>query len=143
VIAGVGNYVIENPSDLGNFMIADTKRLVGVLHGCLKTHTPYNEAVAWAHHNTGVCLTSKNLGCLAPCAGRDMTSIRVLAGLSRLSAADRQVTRREPRATRSSGVTPDGASSGNVQKNPERRGTTKLPPAIDSTDKPPPTMPGS
>ena len=24
VIAGVGNYVIENPSDLGNFMIADT-----------------------------------------------------------------------------------------------------------------------
>ncbi len=23
VIAGVGNYVIENPSDLGNFMIAD------------------------------------------------------------------------------------------------------------------------
>ncbi len=25
VIAGVGNYVIENPSDLGNFMIADTR----------------------------------------------------------------------------------------------------------------------
>ena len=23
VIAGVGNYVIENPSDLGNFIIAD------------------------------------------------------------------------------------------------------------------------
>ena len=26
VIAGVGNYVIENPSDLGNFMIADRQR---------------------------------------------------------------------------------------------------------------------
>jgi transposase len=24
-------------------------RLVGILHGCLKTHTPYNEATAWAH----------------------------------------------------------------------------------------------
>jgi transposase len=27
-------------------------RLVGILHGCLKTHTPYNEDTAWAHHNT-------------------------------------------------------------------------------------------
>ena len=27
-------------------------RLVGILHGCLKTHTPYNEAVAWEHHKT-------------------------------------------------------------------------------------------
>jgi len=26
VIAGVGNYVIENPSDLGNFMIADISK---------------------------------------------------------------------------------------------------------------------
>ena len=26
MIAGVGNYVIENPSDLGNFMIADIRR---------------------------------------------------------------------------------------------------------------------
>lgn len=25
-------------------------RLVGVLHGCLKTHTEYNEHTAWAHH---------------------------------------------------------------------------------------------
>jgi transposase len=25
-------------------------RLVGILHGCLKTRTPYNEATAWAHH---------------------------------------------------------------------------------------------
>jgi transposase len=25
-------------------------RLVGILHGCLKTHTPYNEAVAWNQH---------------------------------------------------------------------------------------------
>ena len=24
-------------------------RLVGILHGCLKTRTPYNEATAWAH----------------------------------------------------------------------------------------------
>jgi transposase len=27
-------------------------RLVGLLHGCLKTRTHYNEATAWAHHNT-------------------------------------------------------------------------------------------
>jgi len=26
-------------------------RLVGILHGCLKTHTHYNEATAWSHHN--------------------------------------------------------------------------------------------
>lgn len=25
-------------------------RLVGILHGCLKTGTPYNETTAWAHH---------------------------------------------------------------------------------------------
>ncbi len=25
-------------------------RLVGILHGCLKTHTPYNEAIAWHQH---------------------------------------------------------------------------------------------
>jgi transposase len=27
-------------------------RLVGILHGCLKTHTPYDEHTAWAHHKT-------------------------------------------------------------------------------------------
>jgi transposase len=26
-------------------------RLVGILHGCLKTRTTYNEHTAWAHHN--------------------------------------------------------------------------------------------
>jgi len=25
-------------------------RLVGILHGCLKTHTPYDEAIAWNQH---------------------------------------------------------------------------------------------
>ncbi len=25
-------------------------RLVGILHGCLKTRTLYNETTAWAHH---------------------------------------------------------------------------------------------
>jgi hypothetical protein len=24
-------------------------RLVGILHGCLKTHTTYDEATAWSH----------------------------------------------------------------------------------------------
>ena len=28
-------------------------RLVGILHGCLKTRTPYNEHTAWSHHMTG------------------------------------------------------------------------------------------
>ncbi|MFD5512879.1 hypothetical protein ACFWIB_34725 [Streptomyces sp. NPDC127051] len=27
-------------------------RLVGILHGCLKTRTLYNEATAWSHHAT-------------------------------------------------------------------------------------------
>ncbi|MBB4685443.1 hypothetical protein BJY18_002928 [Amycolatopsis jiangsuensis] len=27
-------------------------RLVGILHGCLKTHTHYNETTAWPHHTT-------------------------------------------------------------------------------------------
>jgi transposase len=27
-------------------------RLVGILHGCLKTRTTYNETTAWAHHTT-------------------------------------------------------------------------------------------
>jgi hypothetical protein len=27
-----------------------SNRLVGILHGCLKTRTPYNEATAWNHH---------------------------------------------------------------------------------------------
>ena len=26
-------------------------RLVGILHGCLKTHTHYDEQTAWSHHN--------------------------------------------------------------------------------------------
>jgi transposase len=26
-------------------------RLVGILHGCLKTRTPYDEATAWSHHS--------------------------------------------------------------------------------------------
>ncbi|HEX6878299.1 MAG TPA: IS110 family transposase, partial [Nocardioidaceae bacterium] len=25
-------------------------RLVGILHGCLKTHTLYDEHTAWSHH---------------------------------------------------------------------------------------------
>ena len=28
-----------------------SNRLVGILHGCLKTRTRYNEHTAWAHHN--------------------------------------------------------------------------------------------
>jgi hypothetical protein len=28
-----------------------SNRLVGVLHGCLRTHTLYDEATAWAHHH--------------------------------------------------------------------------------------------
>src|SRR5271166_4252352 len=27
-------------------------RLVGILHGCLRHHTPYNEHTAWAHRTT-------------------------------------------------------------------------------------------
>jgi hypothetical protein len=29
-----------------------SNRLVGILHGCLKTHTPYDEHTAWPHHHT-------------------------------------------------------------------------------------------
>jgi transposase len=44
-----------------------SNRLVGILHGCLKTRTPYNEHTAWAHHNQdqqAVALTNKIMGCL-------------------------------------------------------------------------------
>ena len=27
-------------------------RLVGILHGCLASHTTYNEATAWAHRTS-------------------------------------------------------------------------------------------
>jgi hypothetical protein len=27
-------------------------RWVGILHGCLKTHTPYDKGTAWAHRHT-------------------------------------------------------------------------------------------
>ncbi|GAA3692523.1 hypothetical protein GCM10022267_91880 [Lentzea roselyniae] len=27
-----------------------SNRLVGILHGCLATHTTYDEATAWGHH---------------------------------------------------------------------------------------------
>jgi hypothetical protein len=27
-------------------------RLVGILHGCLKTRRPYDESTAWSHHAT-------------------------------------------------------------------------------------------
>jgi len=33
-------------------------RLVGVLHGCLRHHTPYNEATAWPHVNTSTTLAA-------------------------------------------------------------------------------------
>ena len=39
-------------------------RLVGILHGCLKTHTTYDEATAWGHHPSRRCLTPKPMGCL-------------------------------------------------------------------------------
>ncbi len=28
-----------------------SNRLVGILHGCLKTRSTYDEHTAWAHHN--------------------------------------------------------------------------------------------
>ena len=43
-------------------------RLVGILHGCLKTGTLYDETTAWAHHHDDRRLTSKNLGCLLRCS---------------------------------------------------------------------------
>ena len=46
-------------------------RLVGILHGCLKTHTPYDEATASSHRQQVSCsLTFKLLGCLSWCARR-------------------------------------------------------------------------
>jgi len=46
-------------------------RLVGILHGCLKTGTLYDENTAWQHHRTDLqpaaqhrCLTETSQGCL-------------------------------------------------------------------------------
>ena len=38
VIAGVGNYVIENPSNLGNYVIADTPRRTALVLPLAKRH---------------------------------------------------------------------------------------------------------
>jgi hypothetical protein len=38
---GVGHHAALRP--LGN-------GLVGILHGCLKTHSTYDETTAWTHH---------------------------------------------------------------------------------------------
>ncbi|MDT5408427.1 MAG: hypothetical protein QOG14_647, partial [Mycobacterium sp.] len=42
-------------------------RHVGILHGCLKTRTLYNENTAWGHQNVAAALTFKKLGCLPRC----------------------------------------------------------------------------
>ncbi len=39
-------------------------RLVGILHGCLKTTTLYNQTTAWSHRTPHPSLTSQLLGCL-------------------------------------------------------------------------------
>ena len=40
-------------------------RLVGILHGCLRHHTPYDEHTAWAHRHTSQPLDNlRTLGCL-------------------------------------------------------------------------------
>jgi hypothetical protein len=31
---------------------AVANRLVGILHGCLRTHTTYNEHLAWGHRSS-------------------------------------------------------------------------------------------
>ncbi|WP_213015020.1 MULTISPECIES: transposase [unclassified Rhodococcus (in: high G+C Gram-positive bacteria)] len=36
--------------DPGSALRQLANRLVGILHGCLKTHTCYDETTAWAHH---------------------------------------------------------------------------------------------
>jgi NADPH:quinone reductase-like Zn-dependent oxidoreductase len=41
VIAGVGNYVIENPSNLGNYVIADSDRVFGYNEGLFGAHAEY------------------------------------------------------------------------------------------------------
>jgi hypothetical protein len=52
-----------------------TNRLVGILHGCLKTRTLYDEATAWSHRQNlpPICrrsLTPKLLGCLCTVPAR-------------------------------------------------------------------------
>ena len=55
-------------------------RLVGILHGCLKTRTLYDEATAWPPpRNQARSLTSKLLGCLSCPATADIKSGRIPA----------------------------------------------------------------
>jgi hypothetical protein len=48
-------------------------RLVGILHGCLKTGTSYDETTAWGHRES--TLDNKNLGWL-PMGGHVFLSAR-------------------------------------------------------------------
>ena len=57
-------------------------RLVGILHGCLKTRTPYNEHTAWDHHIRRRRLTPAEPGMSAelsqfasPCRGLPYTPV--------------------------------------------------------------------
>ena len=69
-------------------------RHVGILHGCLKTRTLYNENTAWAAPKHRRRLTSKNLGCL-PRTGR----YRICPSSGTASSAESGLTlvpRRDP-----------------------------------------------
>jgi len=52
-----------------------SNRLVGILHGCLKTRISYDEDTAWGHphqaRSTSCCLTTQLMGCLTPCGPSD------------------------------------------------------------------------
>ncbi|MFF7988106.1 transposase [Streptomyces sp. NPDC007901] len=54
-------------------------RLVGILHGCLKTRTLYDEATACSHHAHPPCrLTPNDMGCLTRTAKRAVPAPGVL-----------------------------------------------------------------
>jgi hypothetical protein len=43
-------FMPDNALRWTTYFVPSTNRLVGILHGCLKTATLYNEATAWSHH---------------------------------------------------------------------------------------------
>lgn len=91
-------------------------RLVGILHGCLKTHPLRRGGRLEPAHSTGSSLTSQPMGCLSSLRVRTITGITLVSG--RPLIADEDVyCGREPEP-RGSGTDPRGASHGKVSDRP-------------------------
>ena len=101
-------------------------RLVGILHGCLRHHSPYNEHTAWAHrHASSVLDNLRPWDVYSACRARHLPPL--ICRFSRLAAPSRdwehhvhlcseRVTRRPPSNPLSVGANANDAPRSDVGK---------------------------